>query len=114
MPSLAAWMVCTAFDMESRRSLKSEARPSRPAAVKKLFGLSSAELTFLPVARRFWVRVIRSAVACNDRRFCRTPAVRTISDIGTYSLPRRWSYSRTPVLEVGRDLTPERLMAGYA
>ena len=42
--------------------------------VKKLAGLSSAELTFLPVASRFWVTLISSAVFCSDNRFCRTPA----------------------------------------
>ena len=40
--------------------------------VKKLPGLSSAELTFLPVARRFCVALISSAVLCSESRFCRT------------------------------------------
>ena len=51
------------------------ARLSRPCAVKKLVGLSSAVLTFLPVERRFWVvgeqfgcRLEREKVLANRRR----------------------------------------------
>ena len=81
MPLLAAWMVLKAVDIESSRLLKSLARFDRPWAVKKLIGLSRAELTRLPVASLVWVAVIRSEVFCNCRRFDRTPAVRTISDM---------------------------------
>ena len=48
------------------------ARASRPAAVKKLVGLSSALLTFLPVARRVCVVESRLAVSCSESRFWRT------------------------------------------
>ena len=47
--------------------------------MKKLIGLSRAELTFLPVASLVWVVLINSAVFCNCSRFDRTPAVRTLS-----------------------------------
>jgi len=81
-PLLAAWMVLIAVDIESSRLVKSLARFDRPWAVKKLIGLSSAELTRLPVASLDWVFVMVAAVLCNCRRLARTPAVRTISDIG--------------------------------
>src|SRR5664279_3958368 len=78
-------MVLMPLDMESSRLLRSLARLSRPWAVKKLFGLSRAELTRLPVASFVWVDVIRSEVCCNCSRFERTPADRTMSDIlGTF------------------------------
>ena len=63
-----------AVDIESSRLFRSLARLSRPCAVKKLFGLSRAELTRLPVASLVWVAVIRSEVCCNCSRFDRTPA----------------------------------------
>ena len=37
--------------------------------MKKLVGLSSAELTFLPVARRFCVVASSAAVDCSESRF---------------------------------------------
>src|SRR5665213_591515 len=78
-------MVLMPLDMESSRLLRSLARLSRPWAVKKLFGLSRAELTRLPVASLVWVDVIKSEVCCNCSRFERTPADRTMSDIlGTF------------------------------
>ena len=58
MPLLAAWMVLIAVDIESSRLVKSLARFDRPWAVKKLIGLSSAELTRLPVASLDWVFVM--------------------------------------------------------
>src|ERR1700686_4215509 len=67
--------------IESNRLLRSPARLARPCAVKKLFGLSRAELTRLPVASLVWVLVIKSEVCCNCSRFERTPADRTMSDI---------------------------------
>ena len=79
MPLLAAWIVLMPLDIESSRLLRSLARFDRPCAVKKLIGLSRAELTRLPVASLVWVVVIRSAVLCNCRRLDRTPAVRTMS-----------------------------------
>src|SRR5665647_1485471 len=78
-------MVLMPLDMESSRLLRSLARLSRPWAVKKLFGLSRAELTRLPVASLVWVDVIKSEVCCSCSRFERTPADRTMSDIlGTF------------------------------
>ena len=50
MPLLAAWIVLMPFDIESSRLPRSLARLLRPCAVKKLIGLSRAELTRLPVA----------------------------------------------------------------
>ena len=55
---------------------------SAVAAGAGLFGaLSSAELTLLPVARRFCVVESRSAVDWSESRFWRTDAERTIPDI---------------------------------
>src|SRR5207342_1733079 len=80
MPVLAACKTCTPLPMLSSRLLMSLARESRPAAVKKLVGLSSAVLTFLPVARRLWVVASRSAVFCRESRFWRTAAERVMLD----------------------------------
>src|SRR3954471_7855360 len=82
MPVLAACSTCTPLPIESSRLLMSLARLLRPCAVKKLVGLSRAELTLLPVARRFCVVDSRSAVDCNESKFWRTDAVSTIPDIG--------------------------------
>src|SRR5260370_3978378 len=67
--------------MPSSRLLMSLARLLSDCEVKKLVGLSSAELTLLPVARRFCVVESKSAVACSERRFWRTEAERTIPGI---------------------------------
>src|SRR5258708_27325941 len=67
--------------MLSRRLLISFARLLRPCEVKKLVGLSRAELTLLPVERRFWVVERRSAVDWRESRFWRTDAARTILDM---------------------------------
>src|SRR3954447_6898298 len=83
--------------MLSSRLLMSLARLLRPCAVKKLVGLSSAELTLLPVARRFWVVESRSAVDCRESKFWRTDAVRTIPDI---VLP--FWLRVTPIFSIGR------------
>src|SRR5712672_1479198 len=64
--------------MLSSRLLMSLARLLRPCDVKKLVGLSRAELTLLPVAKRFWVVDSSSAVDCSESRFWRTDAERTI------------------------------------
>jgi len=76
MPVLAACRTCTPLPMLSSRLEMSLARASRPAAVKKLVGLSSALLTFLPVARRSCVVESRLAVSCKESRLARTAAVR--------------------------------------
>src|ERR1700710_456085 len=81
MPVLAACSTCTPLPIESSRLLMSLARLLRPCAVKKLVGLSSAELTLLPVARRFCVVESKSAVDCSESRFWRTDDERTIPDI---------------------------------
>src|SRR3954471_21177829 len=70
--------------MLSSRLVMSLARLLRPWAVKKLVGLSRAELTLLPVAKRFWVVESRSAVDCSESRFWRTDAERTMPDIDVY------------------------------
>src|SRR5512139_2486722 len=67
------------FDIESRSEIQAPARLCRDRQVTNLIGLSSAELTFLPVARRFCVVCIRLAVFCSESRFARTPAERVIS-----------------------------------
>jgi hypothetical protein len=48
--------------------------------VKKFDGLSRAEFTFLPVARRFCVVADKLAVFCSESKFCRTPAERVIPE----------------------------------
>src|SRR6187431_1467773 len=84
MPLSAACSVLTALDIESRRPPRSPARLFSDCAVKKLVGLSSAELTRLPVERRTWVSEMRSPADCRLSRFERTPADRTIPDMRSY------------------------------
>src|SRR6202035_4861277 len=81
MPVLAACRACTPLPMPSKRLLMSLARLSRPCAVKKLVGLSRAELTFLPVERRLCVVASRSAVHCSESKFWRTEDERTMADM---------------------------------
>src|ERR1700709_818876 len=97
MPVLAACRTCTPLPIPSSRLLMSLERLFSDCAVKKLVGLSSAELTLLPVARRFWVVESRSAVDCSDSKFWRTDAVRTIPDI---VLP--FWLRVTPIFSIGR------------
>src|SRR5580692_3749560 len=80
MPVSAACRTCTPLPMLSSKLPMSLARASRPAAVKKLVGLSSALLTFLPEARRPCVVESRAAVSCKESRFWRTAAERVILD----------------------------------
>ncbi len=61
-PLFAASIVLMPFDMESSRLAMSEARLFSDDAVKKLVGLSSAEFTLRPVARRSCVLAIEAAV----------------------------------------------------
>src|SRR5664280_1770621 len=98
-------MVLMPLDMESSRLLRSLARLSRPWAVKKLFGLSRAELTRLPVASLVWVDVIRSEVCCNCSRFERTPADRTMSDILRYLSGEFAVLAATHVRSSGSDMS---------
>src|SRR3984893_8734896 len=81
MPVLAACSTWTPLPMPSSRLPMSEARLFSDCEVKKLVGLSRAELTLLPVARSFWVVASSAAVDCKERRFWRTDAERTIPDI---------------------------------
>src|SRR5271167_1656688 len=81
MPVLADCRTCTPLPIPSSRLEMSLARLFSDCAVKKLVGLSSAELTLLPVARSFWVVASSAAVDCNERRFWRTDAERTIPDM---------------------------------
>ncbi|ODT25672.1 MAG: hypothetical protein ABS35_11925 [Kaistia sp. SCN 65-12] len=67
--------------MESSRLAISEARELSEAAVKKLVGLSSAEFTLSPVARRSCVLAIEEAVDCRLSRFERTAFDRFTSAI---------------------------------
>ena len=57
----------------------SPARLLRADAVKKFVGLSSAEFTLRPVARRSCVLAIVAAVLCRLRRFDRTAFERLTS-----------------------------------
>src|SRR5689334_9590272 len=81
MPLSAAATVWMAFDTESSSWLKSLARLLRPDAVKKLVGLSSAELTRSPVASRSWDLLRSSAVPCKFNRFDRTALESVMSDM---------------------------------
>ena len=90
MPLSAASRVLMPFDMPSRRALRSEARRLRPAAVKKLFGLSRAELTFLPVDRRSWTLDWSSAVFWSVRRFERMLADNPDNPTGLLALANEY------------------------
>src|ERR1700682_6216941 len=97
IPVLAACRTCTPLPMPSSRLLMSPARLLSDCAVKKLVGLSRAELTLLPVARRFCVVESRSAVDCSESKFWRTDAERTIPDI---VIP--FWLRLTPIFSIGR------------
>src|SRR5271167_3262930 len=89
MPVLADCRTCTPLPIESSRLPMSLARLLSDCAVKKLVGLSRAELTLLPVARSFWVVASSAAVDCSESRFWRTDAERTMPVI----LKSFWSYT---------------------
>src|SRR5262245_42266324 len=97
-PLSAASSVLMPLDMASSRLDGSDARDDSDDEVKKFVGLSRAELTFLPVARRFWVRDWRAAVFCRANRFWRTPAERVILEAivlnlsGLVAVLARWPY----------------------
>src|SRR5690606_35197837 len=80
MPLFAASMTLMPEAMESSRLLMSAARLLRADAVKKFDGLSRAEFTLLPVARRCCVLSIMVAVFWRLRRFARTAFEREISE----------------------------------
>ncbi len=80
-PLSAASMVLIPEDMESSRLPMSPARLFSDEAVKKLDGLSRAEFTLRPVARRFCVLAILAAVDWSERRFWRTALERLTSAI---------------------------------
>jgi hypothetical protein len=96
MPLLAAAKIWIPFETESITEFSAFARLFNDAAVKKLLALSKAELTFLPVARRFCVANISEAVFCNDNRFCRTLGERVIeADISSlFWRDRNWQPPR--------------------
>src|SRR5215475_11816924 len=109
-PLFAACRVLMPFAIASRMPERSDAREERADEVKKLVGLSRAELTFLPVARRFCVMPSRLAVFCRASRFCRTPADRVIfeamfSNLSGRSPYRRLLDTRSPCMDRGRDRT---------
>src|SRR5882724_5589393 len=107
MPVLAACRTCTPLPMLSSRLEMSLARASRPAAVKKLVGLSSALLTFLPVARRPCVVASRSAVPCRESRFWRTAAERVMLDKDMEQ--PFWRYATVGLLGRTPDLRKEMI-----
>src|ERR1700730_14310037 len=80
-PLSAAWSVLTPFVIWSRRSDNWSPRALSDAAVKKLVGLSRAELTFFPVASRFCVVACRAEVFCRAIRFWRTAAESVTEEI---------------------------------
>src|ERR1700758_3217766 len=92
MPVLAACSTCTPLPMLSSRLLMSLARVLRPCAVKKLVGLSRAELTLLPGARAFWVVASSKAVSWSESRFWRAATERTIPNIVHPLLVLNWSF----------------------
>ncbi len=69
MPWLAAWIVWMPFEIESSNAPRSPDRLLKDCAVKKLTGLSRAEETLRPVARRFWVVAVSAEVSCSESRF---------------------------------------------
>src|SRR5712671_6128765 len=79
-PLSAALRMLTPLVIESSRLVNSPAREERDAAVKKFVGLSRAELTFLPVARRCCVVAWLAVVFCSASRFARTADVRVIAE----------------------------------
>ena len=82
MPELAASSVLLAFVIPvSNRFCIAFALLRNAFDKKKFVALSSAELTFLPVARRVCAPVMRSVVCWSARRFERTPAERMMSGI---------------------------------
>src|SRR5215217_5961706 len=81
-PLSAALRVWMPLAIESISEFRSPARLLRPLAVNQLLGLSRAEFTLLPVARRFCVEAIMSAVPLRESRFERTAFEREISAIG--------------------------------
>ncbi|MDH6665570.1 UNVERIFIED_ORG: hypothetical protein M2442_001569 [Methylorubrum zatmanii] len=95
MPLAAAWMVWMPLEMPSSRPDRAVERFERFWAVKKFTGLSRAEFTFLPVARRPWFVAARPAVSCSDSRFCRVAADSVMADdiSGSFSARRGASNS---------------------
>src|SRR5215468_12184228 len=91
-PLSAASSVLMPLDMASSRLDRSDARDDSDDEVKKFVGLSRAELTFLPVARRFWVMDCRAAVFCRANRFWRTPAERVMLEAIVLNLSGRWPF----------------------
>src|ERR1043165_9257292 len=93
-PLSAALSVLMPLVIESRRLVNSPARADRAAAVKKFVGLSSAELTFLPVASRCWVVACRLVVSWRASRLERTAAERVTEEDMRRNLSGRVPYWR--------------------
>src|SRR5262245_63572020 len=102
-PLSAALSVLIPLVIESRRLVNSPARADRAAAVKKFVGLSRAELTFLPVARRCWVMLCRLVVSWRASRFERTPAERVTEEDMLQNLS-----GRVPYWRLGRPIVRDR------
>lgn len=79
-PLSAAARVCTAFEIESESAPRSDALLRNERAVKKLVGLSSAELTRKPVESRSCAELNFVAVPCRLSRLDLTALERVISD----------------------------------
>src|SRR5882724_7892342 len=81
MLSLVDFRTLLAATTPSNTLFRSAARLLSAEAAKNTVGLSFAELTFLPVARRFCVAVSRSLVCCSEYRLDRTELERRTEDI---------------------------------
>ena len=91
--------------MLSSSDERSLARRFRLEAVKKLDGLSMAELTFLPVESFSWIFPCSALVFWSVERFVRTALERTIPDIIETFLVLRSFCFRTAILAVrGADI----------
>src|SRR5262249_17064887 len=115
-PLSAALSVLIPLVIESRRLVSSPARAESAAAVKKLVGLSRAELTFLPVARRCCVVCWREVVSCSESRLARTPAVRVTLDMGKNlsGLGAVLAVESDRSIEIGVDHIGRRLPSSHA
>src|SRR6218665_644294 len=101
-PLSAASIVLMPLAILSISALRSPARLFRAEAVKKLVGLSKAEFTLFPVARRSCVFAIRSAVPWSDSRLARTALESEMSDMDLPhpERPTNAVFSKNPFTEV--------------
>src|ERR1022692_2379417 len=88
-PLLAALMTWMLWPTESRRLDRSLAAKVRDWEAKNDCGLSRAELTFLPVARRCWWVLIWFWVSCSEVRLLRSAADSVTSPVmGGFLFPK--------------------------